>query len=127
MTDAMHPCCAKVGPSVPCQWCCKTRQTSIAELRLALINDYLVGIRHAAAPPLAPPHDFKRQFRLGFNNYLHSALTLRGVSSLYVIFRDKPRRGSAPHPIGGRAAAGCALGEMIRLSVSADDRDQCQV
>src|SRR6266403_2866428 len=54
MTDAMHPCCAKVGRSVPCQWCCKTRQTSIAELRLALINDYLVGIRHAAAPPWLP-------------------------------------------------------------------------
>src|SRR5258707_13710032 len=74
MTDAMHLCCAKVGPSVPCQWCCKTRQTSIAELRLAL--KLLPGghtLRRRS--PLAPPHDFKRRFRLGFNNYLHSALT----------------------------------------------------
>ena len=31
--------------------------------------------------PLAPPCNFKRQFLLGFNNYLRSALTLRGVSS----------------------------------------------
>src|SRR6266480_2162580 len=77
--------------------------------------------------PLAPPYNLKRQFGPAFNNYLPSALTLRGVSSLYVIFGDKPRRGSAPHPIGERTAAGCALGEMIRLSVSADDRDQCQV
>ena len=29
--------------------------------------------------PLAPPCNFKRQFLLGFNNYLRSALTLRGV------------------------------------------------
>jgi hypothetical protein len=37
--------------------------------------------------PLAPPCNFKRQFLLGFNNYLRSALTLRGVSSrLRIIF-----------------------------------------
>jgi len=70
--------------------------------------------------PGAPPRRFKGQFRSRFNNFL-------GVSSLYVSSGDKPRRGSAPHPIDDRAAAGCALSEMIRLSVSADDRDQCQV
>ena len=31
--------------------------------------------------PLVPPCNFKRQFLLGFNNYLRSALTLREVSS----------------------------------------------
>ena len=31
--------------------------------------------------PSAPPYNLKRQFRFEFNNYLRSALTLRGVSS----------------------------------------------
>ena len=31
--------------------------------------------------PPGSPCNFKRQFLLGFNNYLRSALTLRGVSS----------------------------------------------
>ena len=77
--------------------------------------------------PSAPPLDLKRQFKFEFNSYLRSALTLRGVSSLYISFADKPRRASVPHPIDERAAAGCALGEMIRLSISAGDRDQFQV
>jgi hypothetical protein len=59
----------------------------------------------------APPLDLKGQFKFEFNNYLRSALTLRGVSSLYISFGDKPRRASAPHPIDERAAAGCALGD----------------
>jgi hypothetical protein len=77
--------------------------------------------------PAAPPFDLKRQFKFEFNSYLRSALTLRGVSSLYISFADKPRRASVPHPIDERAAAGCALGEMIRLSISAGDRGQFQV
>ena len=105
--------------------------------------------------------NFKRQFLLGFNNYLRSALTLkwgelssrqlgkrtacrdvaplkpcmsaieRGgrtrLSSALITRMSMSRGRSAPHPIDDRAAAGCALGEMIRLSVSADDRGRCQV
>jgi hypothetical protein len=41
--------------------------------------------------PLAPPCNFKPQFLLGFKNYLCSALTLRGVSSLTVSLGDGPR------------------------------------
>jgi hypothetical protein len=46
--------------------------------------------------PLAPPCNFKRQFLLGFNNYLRSALTLRGVSSLTISWETDrvSRRGS---------------------------------
>ena len=46
--------------------------------------------------PLAPPCKFKRQFLLGFNNYLRSALTLRGVSSLTISWETDrvSRRGS---------------------------------
>jgi len=64
--------------------------------------------------PLAPPRNFKRQFWLEFNNYLRSNLTLRGLSSLYV------KLGDDPHRIIQSMAA-------LHLSVSADDRDQCQV
>ena len=41
----------------------------------------------SVAPPVAPPCQFKRQVRLGFNNYLRSALTLRGVSSAHNLRR----------------------------------------
>jgi hypothetical protein len=42
--------------------------------------------------PLAPPCNFKRQFLLGFNNYLRSALTLREVSSGRDVWRTGTRR-----------------------------------
>ena len=50
----------------------------------------------SAAPPWLPPSNFKRQFLLGFNNYLRSALTLRGVSSLTISWETDrvSRRGS---------------------------------
>jgi hypothetical protein len=41
----------------------------------------LIGVPPNSRSPLAPPCNFKRQFLLGFNNYLRSALTLRGVGS----------------------------------------------
>jgi hypothetical protein len=75
------------------------------------------GYKPLTAAPPRLPLDLKGQFKFEFNNYLRSALTLRGVSSLYISFGDKPRRASAPHPIDERAAAGCALDEMIRLSI----------
>jgi hypothetical protein len=77
------------------------------------ITDLGTAERIVAVRPLtaAPPLDLKGQFKFEFNNYLRSALTLRGVSSLYISFGDKPRRASAPHPIDERAAAGCALGD----------------
>jgi len=42
----------------------------------------LCGVPPNSRFPLAPPCNFKRQFLLGFNNCLRSALTLRGVSSV---------------------------------------------
>jgi hypothetical protein len=44
-------------------------------------TDSLIGVPPNSRSPLAPPCNFKRQFFLGFNNYLRSALTLRGVGS----------------------------------------------
>ena len=41
----------------------------------------------------ASPLDLKGQFKFEFNNYLRSALSLRGLSSLRV--RQVSRRGSA--------------------------------
>src|SRR5258708_39443948 len=58
MTDAMHLCCAKVGPSVPCQWCCKTRQTSIA--RASLSFEMITWWAYATPPlPLGSPARFQ--------------------------------------------------------------------
>ncbi len=49
--------------------------------------------RSATTPlPSRSPTQFKRQFRLEFNNYLRSNLTFREVSSLYVSLGDNPRR-----------------------------------
>ena len=41
--------------------------------------------------PSAPRYNFKRHFGLEFNNYLRSALTLRGASSLPVSSGNEPR------------------------------------
>jgi hypothetical protein len=59
--------------------------------------------------PLAPPCNFKRQFLLvGFNNYLRSALTLRGVSSV--------RDSCAPvHATSGRGQRSGAPSAAIKL------------
>jgi hypothetical protein len=47
--------------------------------------------------PLAPPCKFKRQFLLGFNNYLRSALTLRGVSSVGISSAPLRTDSALPH------------------------------
>jgi hypothetical protein len=56
---------------------------------------------------LAPPYNFKRQFLLGFNNYLRSALTLREVSSGRDVWRTGTRRAEflpcRPKSLVGRA------------------------
>src|SRR5882757_6282019 len=41
--------------------------------------------------PSAPRYNFKRHFGLEFNNYLRSALPLRGVSSLSIRLGNEPR------------------------------------
>jgi len=61
--------------------------------------------------PLAPPCNFKRQFLLGFNNYLRSALTLRGVSSLTVSL-GKGRRVSTRLPLNHACSLQRAAGEF---------------
>jgi hypothetical protein len=66
--------------------------------------------------PLAPPANFKRQFLLGFNNYLRSALTLREVSTGRDVWRTGIRRAAflpcqTSNPLVGGLdkAAGCRL------------------
>jgi len=55
--------------------------------------------------PSAPPLDLEGQFKFEFNNYLRSALTLRGLSS--VPANHVSRRGSAYNThVDDRAAAG---------------------
>jgi hypothetical protein len=57
--------------------------------------------------PLAPPCNFKRHSRLEFNNYLRSALTLRGVSSGRDVWPTGTRRAEFlpchPKSLEGRA------------------------
>src|ERR1700682_5424192 len=61
-------------------------RSQIAVVFFLCRTNSIIGVPPNSRSPLAPPCNFKRQFLLGFNNYLRSALTLRGVSSLTISF-----------------------------------------
>ena len=66
-------------------------RSQIAVVFFLCRTNSLIGVPLNSRSPLAPPCNFKRQFLLGFNNYLRSALTLRGLSSLTVSLGNEPR------------------------------------
>ena len=68
-----------------------------AQLKGGSLRDRLKLSGPRSPPPSAPPCNLKRQFGFGFNNYLRSALPLRGVSSLPVSLGNEPRATTLLH------------------------------